>query len=280
MSADNTAKGHKTLREKVLERIEKMCLMDDDFMTVVLQHKECAELVLSIILNRNDLKVISCKCQYELHSLRGRSVRLDIYAVDSEGKKYDIEIQRTNDGAEPKRARYNGSLMDADSLDKNSRTEELPEIYVIFITENDVLKKNLPIYTVERVITETGDLFNDGSHIIYVNSQIRDETALGKLMSDFHSREPKEMHYPVLEERSEYYKYGGGQTTMCKLVEDLVVKEGDRRYSKGIEVGENKKEIKVIKKMLSKNKYSYEEIAEIADVSVEDVKEIAESLYA
>lgn len=264
------------LRREIKKRIEKMCLMDDDFMTVVLQHKECAELVLSIILNRNDLKVTSCKSQYELHSLRGRSVRLDIYAVDSEGKRYDIEIQRTNDGAEPKRARYNSSLMDANSLNKKKKPKDLPEIYVIFITEKDVLKKGLPIYTVERVISETGGLFNDGSHIIYVNSQIQDETALGKLMSDFHSREPKEMHYPVLEEQSEFYKYGGGQVTMCKLVEDLVVKEGKKYY----EEGQKENNIQIIKSMLSKNKYSYEEIADITDVTVEEVKEIAESLYA
>ena len=249
-------------------------------MTVVLQHKECAELVLSIILNRNDLKVTGCKSQFEIHSLSGRSVRLDVYAIDAKGKKYDIEIQRANKGAEPERARYNGSLLSASSLDKNEGSKELPEVYVIFITENDVLKKNLPIYTIERVITETGDLFNDGSHIIYVNSQIRDETALGKLMSDFHSREPKKMHYPVLEEQSEFYKYGGGQNTMCKLVEELVIQEGDKRYKEGREGGREENNIKIIKSMLSKNKYSYEEIADITDVSVEDIEAIAKSLYA
>lgn len=40
----------KTFQEKILESIDKMCLMDDSFMSVVLQHKECMELVLNIIL--------------------------------------------------------------------------------------------------------------------------------------------------------------------------------------------------------------------------------------
>ncbi|MDE6580314.1 MAG: Rpn family recombination-promoting nuclease/putative transposase, partial [Ruminiclostridium sp.] len=220
------------LREEIKKRIKQMCLMDDDFMTMVLQHKECAELVLRIILNRNDLNVLSCKSQYEIHSLSGRSVRLDVYAIDAAGKKYDIEIQRADSGAEPERARYNSSLLDANSLDKQKLPKDLPEIYVIFITENDVLKRNLPIYNIERVITQTGELFNDRSHIIYVNSQIRNETALGKLMSDFHNKDPKGMNYPVLEEKSEFYKYGGGQSNMCRLVEELVAEEGKKIQEK------------------------------------------------
>ncbi len=260
------------LRKEITKRIEKMCLMDDDFMTMVLQHKECAQLVLSIILNRNDLKVTHCKSQYDLHSLRGRSVKLDVYAVDSKGKKYDIEIQKANEGADPKRARYNSSLMDADSLDKNQSPKDLPEIYVIFITENDVLKKNKPVYTIERTISETGDFFGDGSHIIYVNSQIQDETALGKLMSDFHNRETKNMHYPVLSEQSEFYKYGGGQTTMCKLVEDLVVKECEKVKTEA--------QSEFVKTMLRMKKYTYQEISDITQLSVDRIKEIDEKLYA
>lgn len=34
----------------VKEIVRNMCLMDDDFMSAVLQHKECLELVLNITL--------------------------------------------------------------------------------------------------------------------------------------------------------------------------------------------------------------------------------------
>lgn len=53
--------------------------------------------------------------------------------------------------------------------------DELPETYVIFITENDVLGKGKPIYHINRVIEETGDFFHDSSHIIYVNGACRDD---------------------------------------------------------------------------------------------------------
>ncbi len=40
----------------------------------------------------------------------------NIYATDSQGKKYNIEIQRAEKGAGAKRARYNSSLIDSDIL--------------------------------------------------------------------------------------------------------------------------------------------------------------------
>ena len=255
--------------QRVLESIQKMCLMDDNFMSVVLQHKECMELVLRIILGKDDLTVIECKSQYEIHNLRNRTVRLDVLALDSEGKYYDIEIQRTDVGASPKRARYNGSLMDANSLEKSEGVDDLPETYVIFITENDVLGENRPLYTIDRVIKESGKPFNDGLHIIYVNSQIRDESALGKLMRDFHNSEPSTMNYDVLSEQSDFYKNGKGVSQMCKLWEDLHKElSKEEREEKNKEIAMN---------LLKTKKLSIEDIANALGLSVDDVKKLAEN---
>lgn len=270
----------RAFHQRVLESIKKMCLMDDNFMSVVLQHKECMELVLRIILDKNDLTVIECKSQYEIHNLKNRTVRLDVFAVDSDGRYYDIEIQRTDAGASPKRARYNGSIMDANSLEKSEDVDNLPETYIIFITENDILGENRPLYTIDRVIKESGRSFNDGLHIIYVNSQIRDETALGKLMRDFHNTEPSTMNYDVLSEQSGFYKNGKGVSNMCKLWEDLlkeyaeeVVKEKSAEAeAKGIE--ETKKQTAIT--MLRKKKYSFEEISDISGLSIDEVNQLAE----
>jgi len=71
---------------------------------------------------------------------------MDIHAIDANNKEYDVEIQRADSGAKPKRARYNSSLMDANALNKEEEYDKLKETYVIFITEKDVLKGNFPIY--------------------------------------------------------------------------------------------------------------------------------------
>ena len=45
-------------------------------------------------------------------------MRLDIKAEAGDGRPLDIEVQNKDEGAEPKRARYNSSLLDANALKK------------------------------------------------------------------------------------------------------------------------------------------------------------------
>ena len=52
---------------------------------------ECTELVLQIIMEKSDLKVTEARTQYTIKNLQGRSIRLDVDAVDSKGKKYNID---------------------------------------------------------------------------------------------------------------------------------------------------------------------------------------------
>ena len=121
-----------------------------------------------------------------------------------------------------KRARYNSSLIDSNVTEPGDQYEALNESYVIFITENDVLGKSLPIYHIERTATETGEPFGDEEHIVYVNSQIKDETSLGKLMHDFACIEAKDMYYQVLADRVRYFKEDEkGVAVMCKAMEDM-----------------------------------------------------------
>ena len=170
---------------KYQSKIQKFCLMDDTFMNKVFEDKKCTELVLRIILDRDDLVVDHVNCQLDIKNLQGRSIRTDILAHDSKNVIYNIEVQNDDAGADPKRARYNSSLLDANITEAGDKYSQLKETYIIFITKNDVLGKGLPIYHIDRMIKETGEKFKDEAHIIYVNSSIQDETKLGKLMQDF-----------------------------------------------------------------------------------------------
>ena len=208
--------------EQDLQRLRGLRLIDDDFMAAVFEDPACAEFLLQIILKREDLKVREVHGQYSIKNLQGRSVRLDILAVDEQNRAYNIEVQRSDRGASEKRARYNSSLLDANLTHSGGSYDTLNEAYVIFITENDVLKAGLPIYHIHRMVEETGAVFNDQSHIIYVNSQIKDESALGKLMHDFFCIDAKDMFYPVLANRVQYFKQDAkGVATMCRAMEEM-----------------------------------------------------------
>ena len=112
------------------------------------------EFLLQIILQRHDLKVQSVQGQYDIKNLQGRSIRLDILAVDTNNRTYNIEIQRSDRGAGAKRARYNSSLIDANITEAGDKYDALTETYVIFITENDVVNRIFAIRFRYLLITE------------------------------------------------------------------------------------------------------------------------------
>ncbi len=208
--------------EEDLKRLREFRLLDDDFLTKVFEDKKCSELLLKVILGRDDITVITTTPQNGIKNLQGRSVRLDILVQDENGCLFNVEVQRSDKGAVSKRARYNSALIDANITELGEEFKNLQETYVIFITENDVIGANLPLYHIERVIKETGADFDDEAHIIYVNSQVQDETALGKLMQDFRCTDASKMNYDILATRVRYFKEDQeGMKIMCKAMEEM-----------------------------------------------------------
>ena len=217
-----------------LQRLRGFRLLDDDFMTKVFEDISCAELLLRIILNDEGIRVLEAHSQRGIKNLQGRSVKLDILAVDSHNRVFNVEVQRSDRGAGAKRARYNSALIDANVTEPGDQYEDLNETFVIFITENDVMKAGLPIYHIDRVVRETGKLFKDEAHIIYVNSQIKDETKLGRLMHDFSCTDAKDMYNKVLADRVRYFKEDErGVEIMCREMEIM----RNQAHEEGIEKG-------------------------------------------
>ena len=210
-------------RQRNLEKIQRMCLMDDIFFNVCLDGSpECVELILQIVMDEPELKVQSVTTQRTIANLNYHGVRFDVMAT-AKGKVYDIEVQRADEGAIPQRARYNSYMIGVRELHSGKKYNELPESYVIFITAHDVIGDGLPIYHIDRVIRETGRAFADGDHIIYVNGDNRDDTALGRLMQDFFCAVPNEMNYPVLARRTRYFKEDEiGVSKLSEITQELM----------------------------------------------------------
>ena len=207
-----------------LQRIRGFRLIDDDFMNACFEGNiEGTELILRIILSKPDIKVKNVETQKQMKNLQGRDIWLDIDAIDSDNNELDIEIQRSDKGADRKRARYHSSMIDSHLLRPNQDFSELSESYVIFITENDVMGRGKPLYRIERRIEDIDELFDDGEHIIYVNGANKDSaTELGKLMHDFFCTDPDDMNFKQLADKVRYFKEDEkGVAAMCKVMEDM-----------------------------------------------------------
>ena len=248
-----------------LQRLRSLRPIDDDFMRCLFKDNiPLAELVLRIITGKPDLIITDCQTQKDMKRLAGaRSICLDAYGSDTFGKKYDMEIQRKDKGANPHRARYHSSVMDVENLDAGQDFTELPDTYTIFILEKDFYGMGKPVYAIERMNLDTGNPFEDGEHILYVNGEYRGDSDIGKLMHDFSCTDADDMNFELMAERTRYLKENPeGVSEMCKVMEDM--RKEERK--------ESIKEVTL--RMLKAGKYALEEIAEISGLSLDEVKQL------
>lgn len=253
-----------------LDRLRSFRPMDDTFMRGLFKENlPLAELVLRIITGKPDLILTKCETQADMKRVTGaRSICLDAYATDSAGKKYDIEVQRADNGADPHRARYHSSVMDVENLDEKQDYKELPDTYVIFITENDYYKAGEPVYTIQNMNLTLNRPFNDGAHILYVNGEYRDDSEIGRLMHDFNCTSADEMNFELLAERTRYLKENPkGVSEMCKVMEDL----RDESYAEGHAEG-REEQAQMTAKNLYEQGLTIEQIARAIGFSMETVE--------
>ena len=262
--------------ERYKEKIKHFTIMNDIFMRNVLKEISCTEYILQVIMNKKELTVIDQTLQKDYKNLQGRSAILDCVAKDAENNFFNVEIQGENDGASPKRARYHCGLLDMNLLNPGDLFDNLPETYVIFITKNDVLGYNLPINHIRRRSNETGEIFEDGQHILYVNSKKQDNTELGRLMHDLHCEEADKMYSNVLSARVQQLKETEeGVKTMCQELEEIY-NEGEqsgflRGEQSGVQKGELKKARETTLALLEMG-MSVEQIAKAVNLSIETIQ--------
>ena len=221
--------------------IAELTLMNNKFMNKVFDADiNCTQLLLRIIFNNDKIIVKQVAVQRLIQNLYGHSVQLDILAEDEDGRKFNVEVQRSDEGAPAKRARFYSSVLDTHFLETGKDYKQLDDVYVIFITENDVLNYGLPIYNIQRYIGENAEKFADGSHIIYVNSKIQDDTPLGRLMQDFYCKDPDKMHYKELADKvRSLKKLQRSEDVMVDLIDEYAEKKAkEAAYKRSVEIAE------------------------------------------
>ena len=221
-------------REIYLSILKDLTIMDDIFMRNVLKDSACTEYILKVIMDQDNLKLKDQILQADYKNLQGRSSILDCIALDNSGRKYNIEFQNADSGASLKRARYHGSLVDANTLETGQVPNELPDTY-----------------------------------IIYVNSSVQDDTALGKLMHDLHCSDPHDMYSEILARRVKELKETQiGVDIMCDKLNELIAEERNEGEKRGI-LHTQKETAKNLRHM----GMALEQISQALNVSVQLIQE-------
>lgn len=270
------AENHIRTFEEKRKEVAQFHLTSDLLFSKVMEDKDACEQLINIILGMK-LKVKDVRVQYNIRNSTGHGVILDILAETEEGKIVNVEMQLENDDCHVKRVRYYQGSIDTKIFKKGKKYQDLPDLYIIFITRTDFIKQGKAIYFVERILrgcsVEESESIQNGVHEIYVNLQ--GKTADYKLQEllDYIKESTKvnvRAHFGALASRVQYLKENPkGVDVMCEILQ--------AKWQDGIKtgriIGERLSEISLICKKLQKGMQA-EEIADFLEIDVEKVKQI------
>ncbi len=203
------------------DTINKLRPIDDMFFHKLVEDKRFCEEILQVILQKRDLCVVYAEPQKNLRNINGRSVIVDVLCRDGYNNYYNIEVQKDNNDNHIKRVRYNASNIDTFVSEKGSSFEEIPDVYIVYISTFDMFGYGKTIYHIRSIIEETKDVIDNGYHEIFVNTAVDDGTDIAGLMRILkQSSIPTDNRYPYVCNRIRGFKEGKGIDDMCEVVEE------------------------------------------------------------
>ena len=218
--------------------VQSLNVIDDIFFHKIAEDPEVCEEILQIILEKPKLKVIHSQVQRFLRNNGARSVILDALCELEDGSYANIEVQKADDDNHQKRVRFNQSNIDTTLTEKGIKYEDLPDIYMVFISKFDIFAKGRTIYHIDRVIHETGDVVENGVYEVYVNVAVNDGTEIAELMQYFKDSNGANEKFVKLCNRVDYFKYEKeGVKVMTTLFEKYVNEEVAEERSKSLRRG-------------------------------------------
>jgi len=222
-------------------------LMDDDFFSEVMKDKAACEYVLREITGIKDLTVIDVKIQYALRNIGTHSVTLDVLAEDSNSKLYNIEVQKPDNDYHPRRMRYYQSNIDISYFEKGKKYMELPDIYLIYITLFDVFKLGDNYYHIKRIIDGHGVESDNGVHEIYLNTAVKTDKPITRLMEYFKNTDADRADFGPLSDKVRNIKHTNqGVNSMSEAVLEMAERYAQKKVEE--QKKENQKQLEEQKK--------------------------------
>ena len=170
------------------KRWEDLDITDDFIFSRVMRNKKLFRTLLEMILK---VKVGKIKFLTSHHAIQidpnAKGIIMDVYLKD-ENKVINVEMQTSNKGDLPRRARYYQAAADIDTTPKGSKYKDLKQNYVIFICTFDPFHQEKPIYSFQNYCVDYGVPIPlaDGTEKIFLNTTAKDLTNLDGEMSLFY----------------------------------------------------------------------------------------------
>ena len=204
--------------------IVEMNLTSDLLSSVTFEDLLAAQDVLRIMTGMDELIVLRVEPQRSFRNMYGHSSISDVWAEDAAYNQYNLEIQIAENEDHLRRSRFIQSRIDSRCLSTGMEYGELPELYLIFITEKDFLGTNEGSFEIVHRIEGLGCQVDDGGHEIYANLEkpVDDDTKqrLLKYIKDTNNLEISTEGFENLAKRvNDLKSEEGGLRYMCSVME-------------------------------------------------------------
>ena len=274
-------KNQTTIKIKPWEDLD---ITDDFIFSRVMRNKKLCRTLLEMILK---VKVGKIKFLTSHHAIQiepnAKGIIMDVYLKD-ENKVINVEMQTSNKGDLPRRARYYQAAADIDTTPKGSQYKDLKQNYVIFICTFDPFLKGKPIYTFQNLCLEHDELIylGDGTEKIFLNTAAKDTSHLdgelrlfydyikGKVAQTAFTKELDKSIARMKQEKEERNMYLTYTSRMMEYRRDGY-EEG---ISIGLEQGAYQKALETAKNLLSYGD-SPEKVSICTNLPLETIQELA-----
>lgn len=105
------------------------------------------------------------------------------------------------------------------------RFEHVQEVYIIYVSNFDVLQNGRTISHAEMICKETGESLQDGLHEIYVTTTGKEDNKITRLMKEFLNPDMNNPEFPKTSRRVQAMKHDPKEVAIvCKAIEEYADK--------------------------------------------------------
>lgn len=218
--------------------VAKLRPIDDVFFELLAEDIAFCQEILRVILEDDKLTVTNVVVQSALRNVYGRSVRLDALCTLGDGRKCNVEVQRSPYDDHLRRVRLNAASITKVESEPGELFSEIPNVCIVYISEFDFLGGRKTIYHIDKVIRETGTAIDDGLQEVFVNTCVDDGSDIAELMRCFMQTDVNNPKFPVFSSRVNQFKNTErGMHRMCELMERYMAEGKAEARAQGLAEG-------------------------------------------
>ena len=256
----------KEYSKEIKETAANLRIIDDALFRLMGEKPGVCEEILRTLLDMPHLQVMRVSVQSVVQSFQ-REITLDALCMTQDGRYCNVEVQKGNSNDDIRRTRFHAAALTSKYTPKGTDFKNVPDVTIVYISEYDVLKNNQTVTHVTRCMKndESYVPVKDGEDIIFANTCVNDGSDKSELLQLMLNKEAfYNEKFPLISNAISYFKETeGGQSEMCKIVEDYAKEYAKNSIQEAIEAkklaDEAKKLAEEAKKLAEEEKRKAEE---------------------